>query len=77
MEDFSSLAPRVATGGNCRIGEFSAINIGAVLSNGTSVGEHAVLGAGSTLLEDLASFKMAYGTPAKVVRDRQIGEPYM
>lgn len=76
MEDFSSLAPRAATGGNCRIGAYSAVGIGAVLINGILVGEHTVIGAGSTVLTNIDSFKVAYGTPAKAIRDRKPGDKY-
>ena len=77
MEDFSSLAPRVTTGGNCRIGGYSAVSIGAVLIQGIHIGQHSVLGAGSTALKDLDSFKVAYGSPAKPVRDRKPGDKYL
>lgn len=77
MEDFSSLAPRVATGGNCRIGGYSAVGIGAVLFNGILIGEHTVIGAGSTALKNLGSFKVAFGTPAKAIYDRKPGDKYL
>ncbi len=77
MEDFSSLAPCVATGGNCRIGGYSAVGIGAVLIHGIHIGEHTVIGAGSTALKNVDSFKVAYGTPAKVIRDRKPGDRYL
>ncbi len=77
MGEFCSLAPRAATGGNCRIGAFSAVGIGAVLIHGIQVGEHAVVGAGSTVLRDVAALKVAYGTPARVVRDRNPGDGYL
>ncbi len=77
MEDFSSLAPRVATGGNCRIGVCSAICIGAVLSHGVHIGEHTVVGAGSTVLHSVPSYAVTFGTPAKVDRTRQPGEKYL
>jgi acetyltransferase-like isoleucine patch superfamily enzyme len=59
MNDFSSLAPRVATGGNCKIGACSAICIGATLVHGVSIGEHTVVGAGSTVLGDIESHQLA------------------
>ena len=77
MEDFSSLAPNVATGGNVTIGEFSAVCIGANISNGIRIGEHSVIGAGATVIDDIASYKVAYGIPAKVVRDRHPGDKYL
>jgi sugar O-acyltransferase (sialic acid O-acetyltransferase NeuD family) len=77
MKDFSSLAPRATTGGNCRIGDHSAISIGAVLSYGVHIGDHSVVGAGSTVLKDLDSFRVAYGTPAAEVRRRRMGDKYL
>lgn len=77
LEDFSSLAPRVSTGGNCRIGAYSAVSIGAVVIHGIRIGEHTVVGAGSTVLKDLDSFTVAYGTPAKRIRDRKPGDKYL
>ena len=77
MEDFSSLVPRVTAGGNCRIGGYSAVSIGTVLIHGIHIGEHTVIGAGSTVLKNLDSFKLAYGTPAKAIRDRKPGDKYL
>src|ERR1035438_3875949 len=37
MEDFSSLAPRATTGGNCLIGGYAAVGIGAVLIHGIHI----------------------------------------
>jgi sugar O-acyltransferase (sialic acid O-acetyltransferase NeuD family) len=69
MEDFASLAPGAITGGNCRIGRYSAISIGAVLIDGIHVGEQTVVGAGSLVMKPIDSFVVAYGTPAKVIRN--------
>jgi len=77
MEDFSSLAPRVTTGGNCRIGSFSAICIGAVLIHGVHVGNNTVIGAASLVLKPIDSFIVAYGSPAKAIRKRKLGDKYL
>ena len=77
MLDFSSLAPGVVTGGNCVIGDHAAIGIGAVIAHGVTVGDHAVVGAGSTVLKDIARFSVAYGSPARFVRERAVGEKYL
>lgn len=77
MEEFSSLAPGVTSGGNCRIGAYAAVGIGAILINGIDIGEHSVIGAGSTVLNNIASFKVAYGTPAKDICDRKPGDRYL
>lgn len=77
MGDYSSLAPGVTTGGKCAIGPYSAISVGATLIHGVTVGEHAVIGAGSTVLNDIDAYALAYGTPAKPVRQRQPGDKYL
>ncbi len=77
MADFSSLAPGVTAGGNCRIGGYSAVSIGAVVRHGISIGEHCVVGAGSLVLNDIDPFCVAYGVPARKIRDRKEGDPYL
>jgi sugar O-acyltransferase (sialic acid O-acetyltransferase NeuD family) len=77
MEDFSSLAPHATTGGNCRTGCCSAVSIGAVLVHGVHIGEHTVVGAGATVLNSVESFKVAFGTPARAIRDRKAGDRYL
>jgi len=77
MADFSSLAPRVATGGNCHLGRCSAVGIGAVLTHGVRVGDHSVVGAGSTVLRSVDSLVVAYGTPAREIRKRSPGDRYL
>jgi sugar O-acyltransferase (sialic acid O-acetyltransferase NeuD family) len=77
MEDFSSLAPRAVTGGNCQIGSYSAIGIGAVVSHGITIGEHVVVGAGSTVLGDVDANQVVYGTPARTIRQRRPGDRYL
>lgn len=77
MGELSSLAPRAVTGGNVRIGRFSAIGIGACIRHGVSIGEEVVIGAGAAVLEDVPSHSVAFGTPAKVVRRRAHGDPYL
>jgi len=77
MEDCSSLYTRVTTGGNCRIGLYSAICIGAVLVPGTRIGEQTIIGAGSVVLKDVGSFVVAYGAPAKKIRSRSQGDKYV
>jgi sugar O-acyltransferase (sialic acid O-acetyltransferase NeuD family) len=77
MDDFSSLAPGATTGGNCRIGQYSAISIGAVLIHGVEIGDHSVVGAASLVTTSIESGVVAYGTPAKTIRSRKQGEKYL
>lgn len=75
MSDFSSLGPRAVTGGRVSIGRCSAICIGAVVKNGIKVGDNSVIGANSYLNKNLPINTVAYGTPAKAIRSRNVGDP--
>lgn len=77
MQDFSSLAPGVTTGGDCRVGRLAAVGIGASLRHGIGIGECAVIGGQSMVLEDVAPYTVAYGSPAKTIRSRGRGEKYL
>jgi sugar O-acyltransferase (sialic acid O-acetyltransferase NeuD family) len=77
VEDFASLAPGVCTGGEVTIGSFSAVMIGAKISHRIRIGSHAVIGAGAVVLDDVADRVVAYGVPAREVRQRQPGDRYL
>ena len=77
MMDYSSLAPGSSIGGNAKIGLFAAVSLGAKVIHGITIGEHTVIGAGATVLKDIPKYVVAYGTPAKVIRNRTAGEKYL
>ncbi|MHA7964384.1 NeuD/PglB/VioB family sugar acetyltransferase [Paenibacillus sp. CAU 1782] len=75
--NFTSFAPKAVTGGGVTIGDYTAIAIGATLAHSVSIGEHCVIGAGATVLGDILPHIVAYGTPARPVRERLAGERYL
>ncbi len=77
MDDFSSIAPGVTVGGTVRIGRRSAVSIGATVRHKLTIGEDSVVGAHSYLNRDLQGNVVAYGIPARVVRARSAGDPYI
>ena len=77
MFDYSSLAPAAVTGGTVTIGLRSAISIGATIKSKIKIGNDCVVGANSYLNKDLPNNQVAYGTPAKQVRTRNIGSVYL
>ena len=72
MGDFAQLAPGVTTGGNVVIGEFSTVCLGATVKQGIQIGSHSIIGAGAVVLENIGSYQMAYGVPAKSVRSLEL-----
>lgn len=77
MADCSSLAPGAVTGGTVHIGRRSAVSIGAIVKHGISIDEDTILGAGSYLDRNLPAGTVAWGTPARIMRSRQAGDPYL
>lgn len=77
MADHASLGPGATTGGTVRIGRATAVGLGASLIHGVTIGDDTVVGAGSLVLEDVPDRVVAYGVPARVIRTREPGDPYL
>ncbi|WP_324025432.1 NeuD/PglB/VioB family sugar acetyltransferase [Maribacter sp. BPC-D8] len=77
MSSYSSLAPSSCCGGNVILGSFTSICIGTSIVNGIEIGEHSVIGAGSLVVDHFGDNIVAYGSPARIVRKRSAGEPYL
>ena len=77
LADFASLAPGAITGGGVKIGQRSAVSLAAAVKHGVKIGKDTVLGANSYLNKDLGDELIAYGSPAKQIRSRSPGEPYL
>lgn len=77
MRKFSSLGPGTNVGGNVGIGECTAISLGAKVIENINIGKHTVVGAGSLVIRNVGDFKIAFGVPAKEIRNREIGEGYL
>jgi len=75
--NFSSLAPRVCVGGNFILGTGSAICLGTNIIETITIGKHTIIGAGSLVVGNVDSYVLAYGSPAKKIRTRIAGEPYL
>ena len=77
MDAFSSIAPRVVTGGNVKIGLGSAVSIGSTVEHGIVIGDDVVIGANSYVNKRFEGGVLAYGNPCKFVRNRNKGDSYL
>jgi sugar O-acyltransferase (sialic acid O-acetyltransferase NeuD family) len=77
VDDYASLAPGVTAGGTVRIGRATAVGIGANVVHGVTIGADAVIGAGALVLDAVPDRVVAFGVPARVVREREPDEPYL
>jgi acetyltransferase-like isoleucine patch superfamily enzyme len=53
------------------------VGAGANVLQNIVVGEHTVIGAGSTVTRNRPAYAVAYGSTARVMRQRQAGERYL
>jgi len=77
LGDFASLAPGATTGGRVRIGDRTAIGLGADVIHGMTIGSDTVVGAGALVVEDVPDCVVAYGAPARIARSRDPDDPYL
>lgn len=69
IADYVHVAPGVRLAGAVTIGTGSFVGIGSVVLPGRSIGKNAILGAGSTLLDNISDFSVAVGSPARVIKN--------
>jgi sugar O-acyltransferase (sialic acid O-acetyltransferase NeuD family) len=77
ISDFAHIAPGATLGGNVRVGVGSMVGLGANVVHGRVIGEHTIVGAGSTVVHDLPPCVVAVGTPARPLRTRESGDRYL
>ena len=67
--DYTTISTGVNLAGGVNVGKGTWIGTGSVIIEGIKIGDNSVIGAGSVVTHDIGSNKLAYGTPAKEIRD--------
>lgn len=63
------LAPGVTLSGTVTVGAGTQLGTGASVIDGMTIGEWSMVGAGSVVVREISSHVMAYGVPARVVKE--------
>ncbi|MEE9189157.1 MAG: acetyltransferase [Candidatus Neomarinimicrobiota bacterium] len=66
---FVVLNPGCNIGGASKIGDYSTIGMGANIINSSSVGKNTVIGAGSLVTKAIPDNVIAYGVPARIIKE--------
>lgn len=67
--DYCHIAPGVNIAGGVRIGKGAFIGIGSCVIPNVKIGEWSQIGAGSVVVNDIPPGVLAYGSPARVIRE--------
>ena len=66
--DGAHIAPGTRLGGCVRVGTCTLVGIGSAVRPETKIGDFAIIGAGSTVIEDIPDRQVAIGSPARIRR---------
>jgi UDP-N-acetylbacillosamine N-acetyltransferase len=69
LGDGVHVGPGAHLGGCARVGRGTWVAIGAIVSDRVVIGDESVVGAGSVVVRDVPSRVVAFGVPARVVRN--------
>lgn len=69
IEEGAHICPGAHLAGGVRVGCGAWVGIGAAVIQGVRIGAEAVVGAGAAVLQDVPERVVAYGVPARVVRN--------
>ena len=77
IEDFASVSAGSVLGGFVRVGKYSAVTLGCTIMDRLSIGENSVIGSGSLVHTNIPDNVLCYGSPARVIRSREVGEKFL
>lgn len=77
MQSYSSLASGACTGGSVKIGFRTSIGLNSSLLQGIEIGDDTVIGAHSFVNKNFPSRSVGYGSPAQIIRERDIDTKYL
>jgi len=77
VHDYASISAGSVTGGYVTIGKLSAVTLGVTIVDRVDIGTNTVVGAGSLVTKSLPDNVLAYGSPAKIMRNRLLGEKFL
>jgi sugar O-acyltransferase (sialic acid O-acetyltransferase NeuD family) len=71
VKAFATLNPGVNIAGFCQIGKGVTVGMGANILDGVQIGDYSTIGAGSVVTKNIPPGVVAYGVPAKVIREKK------
>jgi len=72
IHDGAHVGPGARLAGRVVVGRAARIGVGAVAIEGVRIGAHSLVGAGGVVVNDIPEGVVAYGNPARVVREAEV-----
>lgn len=72
LEDYVHIAPNVTLTGAVKVAEGTQISAAASVIPNIQIGAWCMIGAGSTVIENIPSYSKAVGSPAKIIEQNRI-----
>jgi UDP-N-acetylbacillosamine N-acetyltransferase len=69
IADGAHVGPGAHLGGRARVGRGAWVAIGAIVVHGVTIGDGSVVGAGAVLMRNVPPRVVAFGVPARIVRN--------
>lgn len=69
IEDGVHIGPGAHLGGHTIVGRGTFVGIGSIVKNVTTIGAGSIIGAGAVVVKDIPDRVMAYGVPARIVKE--------
>lgn len=67
--NFVEISPSATLLGRCSVGSYSQIGANATILPDVVIGNNVIIGAGSVVTKDLPDNCLAFGTPAKIIKE--------
>ena len=77
IEDYASISAGSVLGGYVIVKEYAAITLGVTIIDRLTIGFNTVIGSGSLVTKSFPNNVLAYGSPAKVMKNRKQGEKFL
>lgn len=74
VEDYVHISPSVTLAGNVTVKKGAQIGIGARIIPGITIGENAIIGAGTVVIHDVPANATIVGNPGKIIKTNDNGE---
>jgi sugar O-acyltransferase (sialic acid O-acetyltransferase NeuD family) len=70
--EYAEVSPKALILGKATVGKFTQIGAGAIILPKVKVGNNAIIGAGAVVTKDIPDNCVAFGIPAKVIRQNVV-----